>query len=246
MPGHDDPPPHPLPSRRAEHWFSRPAPSNGRGVWTPTTTGPPRRPIPGSGRRPQTSWLTWALSPPRQPTTSLPRPASTDTTPPTSTVSAPTSGTTISQGSLVTVTGTAQDVGGIVAGVEVSIDGGSTWHPANGTTNWSYSGILTGNGPGAIQVRATDDSARTQASPTKVAINSPCPCSIFGVAKPRLEDANDASSVTLGVKFTSSTRRLHHRRAVLQGCGQHRSPHRHAVLQQRGGAGYRNVRQRER
>ena len=29
--------------------------------------------------------------------------------------------------------------GGVVAGVEVSTDGGSTWHPATGTTSWTYS-----------------------------------------------------------------------------------------------------------
>ncbi|WP_375431149.1 DUF4082 domain-containing protein [uncultured Friedmanniella sp.] len=129
--------------------------------------------------------------------------ASTDTTPPTVSISAPAAGSTIAQGSLVTVSGTASDVGGVVAGVEVSVDGGATFHPASGTTSWTYSDILTGNGPGAIQVRATDDSARTQV-PAKLAVNSACPCSIFGVAVPRLVDAADGSDVTLGTKFTAS------------------------------------------
>ena len=40
-----------------------------------------------------------------------------------------------SVGTPVTITGTATDAGGgVVAGVEVSTDGGATWHPANGTS----------------------------------------------------------------------------------------------------------------
>ena len=37
----------------------------------------------------------------------------------------------------------------VVAGVEVSTDGGATWHPATGTTNWSYSWIAHGS-PAAV------------------------------------------------------------------------------------------------
>ena len=45
-----------------------------------------------------------------------------------------------SDGSQVTISGTASDTGGgVVAGVEVSTDGGTTWHPATGTTSWTYS-----------------------------------------------------------------------------------------------------------
>ena len=39
----------------------------------------------------------------------------------------------------VFVTGSAADTGGgVVAAVEVSVDGGVTWHPAEGRTDWSY------------------------------------------------------------------------------------------------------------
>ena len=39
----------------------------------------------------------------------------------------------------VFVTGSAEDTGdGVVAAVEVSVDGGDTWHPAEGRTDWSY------------------------------------------------------------------------------------------------------------
>ena len=56
--------------------------------------------------------------------------ATTDTTAPTATVSAPPA--SVADGAQVTLTGTASDGGGgVVAGVEVSTDGGTTWHPAD-------------------------------------------------------------------------------------------------------------------
>ena len=51
--------------------------------------------------------------------------ASTDTTAPTSTITSPAQGANLSNGSAVTISGTATDVGGVVAGVEVSTDGAS-------------------------------------------------------------------------------------------------------------------------
>ena len=64
---------------------------------------------------------------------------SADTTGPTTTITTPAAAATLSNGSSVTTTGTASDTGGgRVAAVEVSTDGGSTWHPATGTTSWSY------------------------------------------------------------------------------------------------------------
>jgi hypothetical protein len=124
-----------------------------------------------------------------------------DTTPPTVNVTEPTSGSTISQGSLVTVKGTASDTGGgRVAGVEVSMDSGASWHPADGSSSFTYKGVLYGSGPSAIQVRAIDDSANIQANPAMIAVTSNCPCSLFGAMTPVSVDAADASAVTLGTK----------------------------------------------
>src|SRR5215470_14028913 len=70
---------------------------------------------------------------------------SNDTTPPTSTITSPSAGATFTNGSTVTISGTAKDTGGgVLAGVEVSTDGGSTWHPvttmsaAATSVTWSY------------------------------------------------------------------------------------------------------------
>ena len=94
---------------------------------------------------------------------------STDHTPPTSTITAPSPGASINNGSSLTVSGTSTDSGGgVVAGVEVSIDGGATWHPvttmsaAAATVSWSYTAAATGAGSVNIKVRATDDSGNIE------------------------------------------------------------------------------------
>src|SRR5260370_24825299 len=82
--------------------------------------------------------------------------ATTDATPPASTITAPTAGSTVPVGTPVTISGTATDVGGVVAGVEVSFDGGTTWHPANGRATWSYSWTPAASGSGTLKSRARD------------------------------------------------------------------------------------------
>ena len=59
----------------------------------------------------------------------------------------------------MTITGTASDSGGQVGGVEVSTDGGVTWHPAVGRTSWTYVWLPTVVGSTSLRARAVDDSA---------------------------------------------------------------------------------------
>ena len=130
---------------------------------------------------------------------------STDTVAPTAVITSPAAGANLTQGSTITVTGTATDAGGgVVAGVEVSLDSGSTWHPATGRGSFSYTGVLTGTGSSVVRARAVDDSGNIQGSPATVNSTVDCPCSIFGSTVPKSVDANDASPVTLGVRFTSA------------------------------------------
>jgi hypothetical protein len=129
---------------------------------------------------------------------------STDTTPPTVAITSPSAGATLTNGSVVNIAGTATDVGGgIVAVVEVSTDGGTTWHRATGTTNWTYQGSLGSTGAESILVRAADDSGNLS-SPTSLGVNVTCPCSIFGESQtPFTPSSGDAEAVEVGVKFTS-------------------------------------------
>jgi hypothetical protein len=131
-------------------------------------------------------------------------PASTDTTPPTATISTPANGASVADGTTVTISGTASDGGGgVVAAVEVSTDGGASWHLANGTTSWSYTWVAHGWPAGAISARAVDDSANIGAAGGGRSVTINCPCSLFNGTAPAVADAGDSSSVELGVKFRS-------------------------------------------
>ena len=134
------------------------------------------------------------------------------TAPPTSTITSPSAGATLPNGSTVTINGTATDSGGgVVAGVEVSTDGGSTWHPvttmspANTSVTWSYTWSVAGNGQVTILSRATDDDGNTETPGPGVTVTVNCPCSLFGGNYvPSVTAADDPTPAELGVKFQSS------------------------------------------
>ena len=95
--------------------------------------------------------------------------ASTDTTPPTSTITSPAQGANLTNGDGRDDHGTATDTGGgVVAGVEVSTDGGTTWHPVttmstpNTSVTWSYTWIAHGSPTTTIKSRAVDDSGNIE------------------------------------------------------------------------------------
>lgn len=127
---------------------------------------------------------------------------STDTTAPTTVIVSPAGSSSFAHGSVVAVTGTAADVGGRVAGVEVSTDGGTTWHPAQGRTNWTYSYIQQGAGAQTIFARAIDDSANYAPAGVSRAITVTGPSSVFGAEVPETASANDAGSIELGLRFS--------------------------------------------
>jgi hypothetical protein len=130
---------------------------------------------------------------------------STDSTAPTSTITSPP--TSAADGAQVTLSGTATDLGGgVVAGVEVSTDGGGTWHEANGTTSWSYTWTAHGSPTANIKWRAVDDSGNLQTPGAGVSVNVTCPCSLWGTnVSPIAPDSTDPTPVEVGVKFTTDT-----------------------------------------
>ncbi|HJU17552.1 MAG TPA: DUF4082 domain-containing protein [Stellaceae bacterium] len=130
---------------------------------------------------------------------------STDTTPPTSSISTPANGAGFVEGQPVVISGVASDAGGQVAGVQVSVDGGSTWFRASGTTNWTYTWNAAA-GSHTIQSRATDDSLNTETPRPGISINVAAGSNLFGTtAVPDSQTASDLNSVELGVKFSSSS-----------------------------------------
>jgi hypothetical protein len=87
---------------------------------------------------------------------------SSDVVPPASRVLLPAEGARIASDTIA-ITGTASDTSGVVAGVEVSLDGGVRWHPADGTASWRYEGRV----PRDVTVlrivsRAVDDSGNIE------------------------------------------------------------------------------------
>ncbi len=136
----------------------------------------------------------------------LPASASTDSTPPISTISSPASGSTLATGQSVTIAGTAVDGGGgVVAGAEVSLDGGATWHPANGRASWTYSWIPSQLGTVTIKSRAVDDSGNLETPSAGISVTvapSDCPCTGWASsATPSQADSGDPGSIEVGVKF---------------------------------------------
>ncbi len=133
--------------------------------------------------------------------------ASTDATPPTAVITSPLAGANVVSGTAITVSGTAADVGGRVGGVEVSADGGATWHPATGRESWSWNWVPGALGATTLRVRATDDTGNRGTPGAGVTVNvqpplpAVCPCRIFTTDGGPV--ANDAAAVEVGVRFRS-------------------------------------------
>jgi hypothetical protein len=137
---------------------------------------------------------------------------STDTTAPTTTITSPAQGANLSNGSAVTISGTATDVGGVVSGVEVSTDGGTTWHPVttmsnpNTSVTWSYSWVAHGSPSTTIKARAVDDSGNLEVPSAGKTVTMSCPCSIWGPAvAPKTIDSSVSAATEVGVKFQVDT-----------------------------------------
>ena len=131
--------------------------------------------------------------------------ASTDTTAPVVAIASPAAGTAIARGAQVTLTGTASDTGGVVASIEVSTDGGSTWHPATGTTSWSYTFYAAAAGDLTVQVRGVDDSGNIGATPATRQFPLSGAHNLFGQRVPANPAVSDSNGVELGVRVVPKT-----------------------------------------
>ena len=101
-----------------------------------------------------------------------------------------------SAGSAVTISGTASDGGGVIAGVEVSTDNGVSWHPATGDENWTYTWSPQVAGTYTIKSRAVDDSINleTPSAGRTVVVTAPSYITLFsGSATPAIVNTTDAA-----------------------------------------------------
>ena len=204
---------------RAARWSSAPAPSSGRGGSTASTTAAADARTSGCSRRPSTCSPTWASS------RRLCRPVSSRRrrrpTPPRRprTITSPADGANVATGSPVTITGTATDTGGgVVGGVEVSTDGGSTWHRATGRASWTL--LVDARRPArlTIQSRAVDDSGNLETPGRRRHRDGrrPRPARArSGTTRstPARQSANDTTAGRARRQVPVGRRRLHHRRS---------------------------------
>lgn len=133
---------------------------------------------------------------------------STDHAAPTSTITSPTASVSYTAAQPITITGTAVDSGGgTVAVVEVSTDGGVSWHRATGFENWTYSWTPLAGGTYDILSRAVDDSINMEAANTGMMITvaaAPTTTLFSSSDVPAILADSDVGFVNLGVRFTSS------------------------------------------
>jgi len=134
---------------------------------------------------------------------------SSDLMAPVATVGSPAGGSSVGSGDRVVITGTAADSGGgIVAGVELSVDGGATWRAAQGASSWSFEWTPGALGLKTVLVRAIDDSGNLQNPATMLTVTvdgGSCPCTSLwrSGTVPAVPDVDDPSPVNLGLKFRS-------------------------------------------
>lgn len=141
--------------------------------------------------------------------------ASTDVTAPTASFSFPSLNAQLVKDVPIVISGTASD-NAFVSVVEISLDGGTTWQPASGTNNWSFTWKPTAAGTYTLKVRAWDDSgnkgtpgAVPSSSAITVTVNATalkiCPCTVFNdtqaIQAPTVNAYNDGTGLTLGMKF---------------------------------------------
>src|SRR3954452_8824781 len=131
-----------------------------------------------------------------------------DTQAPTTDITSPANNANIPVGAMITIKGTASD-DVAVTGVEVSVDGGTTWQSATGTTNWTYSWTASEAGTVSIKSRGFDGTGNIEPvgeapGSNAVIVNvtasqTGCPCSLFqSTDAPAIPKDNDGNSIEVG------------------------------------------------
>ena len=141
--------------------------------------------------------------------------ASTDVQAPVPVISSPLNGATVTANTAINISGTATDAGGVLAGIEVSVDGGNTWTVATGTTSWSFSWTPATSGTANIRVRGFDDSgnmsvpgAAGSSTNINVTVSGGAQAGTYSVFQPsvvpQITLENDGAAVSLGMKFRAT------------------------------------------
>lgn len=135
-----------------------------------------------------------------------PASATTDLQKPGSVLSNLISGQTVFMDNEVELRGTARDIGGVVGAVDVSTDGGATWHPATwnaATDQWSYRWAPTMFGPATIRTRAVDDSGNLEEPSGGTPVSVVARGSLWGDAQVAAISSVNTGAHELGIRFSS-------------------------------------------
>lgn len=89
---------------------------------------------------------------------------------PASVILEPGDGDLLEPGVPVTVSGTATVAAGHVGAVEISVDGGLTWHPAQGRASWTAQWTPRGHGTVVLRSRAVADDGHVESPTAGVAV----------------------------------------------------------------------------
>jgi hypothetical protein len=135
--------------------------------------------------------------------------ATDDVAAPASSIGFPLDGGSVQRLVPIVISGTAvESGGGVVAGVDVSTDGGATWSRAAGGASWTFGWTPQVLGATTIRVRAVDDLGNLETPGPSIAVTiepAPpvvCPCSIWNLAAAGSE-AGDVNAIEIGVRFRS-------------------------------------------
>ncbi len=134
---------------------------------------------------------------------------STDYTAPTSQITSLVNGGTVVANGAVFITGTARENGGgVVAGVEISLDGGVTWRKANGRENWSYEWTPSTQGGYYLLTRAVDDSGNIETPLVGVSVEAVGASGQLSLWNhwnlPAVASNADPLAVEVGTRFSST------------------------------------------
>lgn len=121
----------------------------------------------------------------------------------------PLAGMKVPVGEPLTITGAGFATGTLVR-VEVSTDGGASWIPAAGATEWSLPWTPTVRGIADLRSRAIDAEGNVEGPSRGTAIHvgapelATCPCTLWPPsAVPASSDSNDPRPLEVGVRFRS-------------------------------------------
>jgi methionine-rich copper-binding protein CopC len=161
-----------------------------------THDGPKTKPDPAMQQATVNLLADMGVQPGSLPVSLMPAFMSADVSAPVSVFTNLADGDRLTAGTPVILRGTATDSGGgTVAAVEISVDGGRTWHRATGRAAWTYSWTPSQIGPVEVRARAVDDNYNLETPAVVTVTVKPTPTDPTGLVAAYGFEANSGTTV---------------------------------------------------